>query len=148
MRPKRSAAAPEISAVSTRRRASLASDASPASINASAESAMTTSRKRHSTGSPRNSASASATSTALPAVRPRHWFMSVSKALQRRPAPSRDTCDALRQVARVLDAGRNAPEPTLTSMTSICGPAANFFDRIEAVISGMLSTVAVTSRMA
>ena len=41
-----------------------------------------------------------------------------------------------------------APEPTFTSMTSACRPAASFLARIEAVISGMLSTVAVTSRMA
>ena len=42
----------------------------------------------------------------------------------------------------------NAPLPTFTSITSASSPAASFFDRIEAVISGMLSTVAVTSRIA
>jgi hypothetical protein len=41
-----------------------------------------------------------------------------------------------------------APLPTLTSSTSDCSPAASFFDRIEAVISGIDSTVAVTSRIA
>jgi len=42
----------------------------------------------------------------------------------------------------------NAPEPTLTSMTRPAFPAATFFDRIEAVMSGIDSTVPVTSRMA
>ena len=41
-----------------------------------------------------------------------------------------------------------APEPTLTSMTNASSPAAIFFDRIEAVISGIDSTVPVTSRIA
>ena len=43
--------------------------------------------------------------------------------------------------------GMNAPLPTLTSIASPCRPAASFFERIEAVISPMDSTVAVTSRM-
>ena len=42
----------------------------------------------------------------------------------------------------------NAPEPTLTSMTSASSPPASFFERIDAVISGIESTVAVTSRIA
>ena len=41
-----------------------------------------------------------------------------------------------------------APEPVLTSITRACSPAASFFDRIEAVMSAIDSTVAVTSRMA
>ena len=41
-----------------------------------------------------------------------------------------------------------APEPVLTSRTSASRPAASFFDRIEAVIRSINSTVAVTSRMA
>ena len=40
-----------------------------------------------------------------------------------------------------------APEPNFTSMTRPWRPAASFFDRIEAVIRSMDSTVAVTSRM-
>ena len=42
----------------------------------------------------------------------------------------------------------NAPEPVLRSMTIVLGPAASFFDMIEAVISGTQSTVPVTSRSA
>ncbi len=41
-----------------------------------------------------------------------------------------------------------APEPVFTSMTSASNPAASFFDRIEAVINPIDSTVAVTSRIA
>ena len=42
----------------------------------------------------------------------------------------------------------NAPEPTLTSSTSAEVPSASFFDMIELAISGMDSTVPVTSRRA
>lgn len=42
----------------------------------------------------------------------------------------------------------NAPEPTLTSSTSAPVPSAIFFDMIEEAISGIDSTVPVTSRSA
>jgi hypothetical protein len=41
-----------------------------------------------------------------------------------------------------------APEPNFTSITKPCSPADSFFDRMEAVMRSMDSTVAVTSRMA
>lgn len=41
-----------------------------------------------------------------------------------------------------------APVPTLTSRTSEPVPSAIFFDMIEEAISGMASTVPVTSRSA
>ncbi len=41
-----------------------------------------------------------------------------------------------------------APEPVFTSSTSVPTPEASFFDRIEAVMSGIDSTVAVVSRTA
>jgi hypothetical protein len=41
-----------------------------------------------------------------------------------------------------------APSPTFTSSTIASAPAAIFFDMMLAAISGMLSTVAVTSRRA
>ncbi len=44
--------------------------------------------------------------------------------------------------------GRNAPDPTFTSITSASSPAASFFERIEATISGIDSTVPVASRIA
>ena len=42
----------------------------------------------------------------------------------------------------------NAPVPTLTSSTSAAVPSAIFFDMIDAAISGIDSTVPVTSRSA
>ena len=41
-----------------------------------------------------------------------------------------------------------APLPNVTSCTRPVRPAASFFERIDDVIRGMLSTVAVTSRIA
>ncbi len=41
-----------------------------------------------------------------------------------------------------------APLPTFTSSTSASMPSASFFDMIDEAISGMQSTVAVTSRSA
>ena len=42
----------------------------------------------------------------------------------------------------------NAPEPTLTSSTRPPAPSAIFLDMIDEAISGMASTVPVTSRSA
>jgi hypothetical protein len=42
----------------------------------------------------------------------------------------------------------NAPRPVLTSKTTASVPEAYFFERIDAMMSGMHSTVAVTSRSA
>ncbi len=42
----------------------------------------------------------------------------------------------------------NAPLPTFTSSTSASTPSASFFDMIDDAISGIDSTVAVTSRSA
>ena len=42
----------------------------------------------------------------------------------------------------------NAPVPTLTSRTSAPVPSAIFFDMIDDAISGIASTVPVTSRRA
>ena len=44
--------------------------------------------------------------------------------------------------------GMNAPLPTFTSSTSALVPSAIFFDMIELAISGIDSTVPVTSRSA
>ena len=56
-----------------------------------------------------------------------------------------------RDLARVLASLKscmNAPFPHFTSITSPSKPAANFFERIEAVIKSIDSTVPVTSLMA
>ena len=84
----------------------------------------------------------SRTSTALPAVRPSTWSMSVISASQASPFP-RATCTIARASSTLFSRlGMNAPEPALTSITSASSPAASFFDRIEATISGIDSTVA------
>ena len=48
--------------------------------------------------------------------------------------------------AAVATSGMNAPLPTLTSSTSPAVPSAIFLDMIELAISGIDSTVPVTSR--
>ncbi len=74
--------------------------------------------------------------------------MSVRIAVVFIPAPL-PTSTMLRASSADFSAvGMNAPEPTLTSITSPSSPAASFFDRIDAVIIAIDSTVAVTSRIA
>ena len=74
--------------------------------------------------------------------------MSVIRAWVGRPACwATWTMESARRRAS-LSVGMKAPEPVLTSRTRPFSPAASFFDRIEAVMSGIDSTVAVTSRMA
>ncbi len=81
-------------------------------------------------------------------VRPRGSSIRVMRARTLRPAPvptrTKDSARA-RALASVF---MNAPRPTLTSSTNASIPSASFFDRIEPVISGIDSTVAVTSRSA
>ena len=74
--------------------------------------------------------------------------MSVRSAVVRHPAPlATDTMLSAR--ARPSSAVViNAPLPNVTSCTRPTRPAASFFDKMDEVMSGMLSTVAVTSRMA
>ncbi|OQC57511.1 MAG: hypothetical protein BWX54_01159 [Verrucomicrobia bacterium ADurb.Bin018] len=87
-------------------------------------------------------------SSALPAVRPSGWFISVSKATIPlfMALPTR-TMDLARVVASSM-VFMNAPVPHLTSNTSESIPSAIFLHMIEAVISGMEATVPVTSRSA
>ena len=74
--------------------------------------------------------------------------MSVSSALTRRPC-SAPMPTSVRASSRPLSTVRmNAPEPTFTSSTSASAPSAIFFDMIDDAISGIVSTVAVTSRSA
>ena len=74
--------------------------------------------------------------------------MSVSHATVRSPAsPATVTRLSASACADSRDPAK-APEPTLTSMTRASSPAASFFERIDAVMSGTESTVAVTSRIA
>ena len=91
---------------------------------------------------------ASRTSTALPAVVPSTWFMSVTSACVGRPAPTATSTRLRAKVSAVAASVQKAPLPSFTSITSASSPAASFFDRIDAVIRSILSTVADTSRIA
>ncbi len=74
--------------------------------------------------------------------------MSVSKATVSTPlALPMPTMVSANSRARSIS-GRNAPLPTFTSSTNDWVPEAIFFDMIELAISGIDSTVAVTSRKA
>ena len=93
-------------------------------------------------------ATASFTSTALPADHAKGTDMSVNKADVVMPAPF-PTSTMLCAKARALSLScMTAPLPHLTSSTKCSRPAANFFDTMDAVMSPMCSTVAVTSRVA
>ena len=74
--------------------------------------------------------------------------MSVSSAMHGNPA-AQETSTSERASAWLCSGlSMVAPLPHFTSSTSDRVPAASFLDRIEAVISAIESTVAVTSRIA
>ena len=87
----------------------------------------------------------SRTSRALPTARPSGASIDVISASVlspfARPLATIESA-SLRASSRVF---MNAPRPHFTSMTNPVIPSAIFFDRIDAVMSGMLSTVPVTS---
>ena len=88
----------------------------------------------------------STTSTALPTARPSGWSIEVSSARVGLPmARPMATMAAASSRARALSF-MNAPRPNFTSSTSASMPSASFFDMMLAQISGIDSTVAVTSR--
>ncbi len=93
-------------------------------------------------------ATASATSSALPALRASGWSMSVISAVVAQPAPFAVSTSARASASASAAVFRNAPLPDFTSSTSPSSPAASFFDRIEAVIRSTLSTAAASSRIA
>jgi hypothetical protein len=74
--------------------------------------------------------------------------MSVSQATVRSPAVPATVTRLSASACAVSRVPAKAPEPTFTSMTRASMPAASFFERIDAVMSGTDSTVAVTSRTA
>jgi hypothetical protein len=74
--------------------------------------------------------------------------MSVMRALVLRPAPLATSTMLFASARESSIFCMKAPVPVFTSMTSAPNPAASFFDKMEAVMSGIDSTVAVTSRMA
>ncbi|MNI94472.1 hypothetical protein D3C73_1525790 [compost metagenome] len=85
---------------------------------------------------------------ALPAVNPSGVDMSVISATVCTPASlPKATMVSASSRARA-SSFMNAPEPTLTSKTSEPVPSAIFLLMIDEAISGMASTVPVTSRKA
>ena len=74
--------------------------------------------------------------------------MSVSTALVGSPAPTATSTSASASSWASSRLVMNAPFPNFTSIANPSSPAASFFDRIDAVMSGTDSTVAVTSRIA
>ncbi len=153
MRAKRSAASPDASARSQAARASATRCEEPADdeqLGRREPSSPRAGAARAPSGppSPTRYAIASRTSTAFPAVVPSTSFMSVRIAVVRHPAPFA-TATMLSASARAPSTVvMKAPLPYVTSWTRPARPAASFLDRIDDVIRGMLSTVAVTSRMA
>jgi len=91
---------------------------------------------------------ASAASRALPTASPSGCSMSVSRAVTRfpmaRPMPASVRASLPASSGRFM----KAPRPTFTSSTRPSMPSASFFDMMEPAMSGMDSTVAVTSRSA
>ena len=133
-------------------RPSRNASAASTSANPAAASISRASVKVSSTTSggppPASTSSDSATSSALPAVRPSGVDMSVSRATVRTPCalPSETIADASSRAAST--SFMNAPVPTFTSSTRAEEPSAIFLLMIELAISGIDSTVAVTSRSA
>ena len=74
--------------------------------------------------------------------------MSVISALVMQPAPCAVLTSDRASASARSGVFMNAPEPHFTSSTSASSPAASFFDRIDAVIRSIDSTVPDTSRIA
>jgi hypothetical protein len=84
----------------------------------------------------------------LPTARPSGTSIAVSRALVRTPC-SDPIVTMVRASSRAESRPvMNAPLPTLTSSTRADVPSAIFLDMIELAMSGMDSTVPVTSRRA
>ena len=97
---------------------------------------------------PAKTSTDSRTSSALPAVSPSGTSIAVTSARVLTPArvPS-ETIVRANSSAR-LGSDIKAPLPVFTSRINALVPSAIFFDMIDDAISGIASTVAVTSRSA
>ena len=93
-------------------------------------------------------ATASSTSTALPTARPSGVSIRVSNAEVATPFSSPRVTMVWASSRAWASSTMNAPLPTFTSSTSAPVPSAIFLDMIELAISGIDSTVPVTSRSA
>ena len=88
------------------------------------------------------------TSSALPAVWPSGSLIGVSTASVFTPHSRPVAQSAAASVSASARFCMNAPLPNFTSSTSRSSDSASFFDMMLATMSGMLGTVAVTSRSA
>ena len=91
---------------------------------------------------------ASLTSSALPTCVPSGWSMPVTKARMGRPACVPMSTMAFASTMESSTVCMSAPLPVFTSSTIAPAPLASFLLTMLEAISGMLSTVPVTSRSA
>ena len=91
---------------------------------------------------------ASAVSGPLPTARPSGTSMLVSSATVGLPNSRPMPTSVSARVRACSSVFINAPRPTFTSSTSASMPSASFFDMMLAAMSGIDSTVPVTSRRA
>ena len=97
---------------------------------------------------PASTSRLSRTSRALPAVRPSGADMSVSSATVRTPASVPRSTMVRARARASASSFMKAPAPVFTSRVRAAVPSAIFLDMIEEAISGIASTVPVTSRRA
>ncbi len=97
---------------------------------------------------PASTSSDSATSSALPAMRPSGVSIAVNSATVFTPCADPSPTIVVASSRARARSFMNAPTPTFTSSTSADVPSAIFLLMMELAISGMDSTVAVTSRNA
>ena len=131
------------------RSASAGSLVTPAPVASNISRANVTVSSMTSAGPPPASTSKdSLTSSALPAVRPSGTSIAVKSARVVTPASLPIATMVLASSRACSTVFMKAPEPTLTSSTNAPVPSAIFLLMIEAEISGIDSTVPVTSRRA
>ena len=141
-------ALPSATAAATRVSASGRVPAPPPRISISAARRKLIRARSPSPCRPFKISTASITSIALPMARPSGSSIRVTSALTRRPwAWPTATMAWARARASSMDFMK-APPPHFTSSTSASQPPASFLAMMLAVMSGMDSTVAVTSRRA
>jgi hypothetical protein len=146
-RANRSSARPDESACSTRAVAAAASCSMPARTTMRAAMRVTTAV---TSGGPLplRTSRHSMISSELPTAAPSGASMSVTMASVRTPDNVPISTIARPSACACATSFMNAPSPHLTSRTSALLPSASFLLMIDAAISGIDSTVAVTSRSA
>ena len=148
IRAKHSAARPSVRAWTIFPSPSFASLANPPRVRSCPPSATVTSLRRGKSFKPHKNSNAFFISSELPATGARGCSISVRSAAVLQPVPFAPLTKERASVRASEGSLINAPFPILTSRTKPSKPAASFFERMEAVIRSILSTVEVISRMA